>query len=110
MQYIIQGLRIKYNTLDDVGVTSSTGVSSLKIGGKSIRHKCTNLTFGSGQTLHSWAGISGQEKSTNDIVKKIERRDIVKGRWLSAKALVIDECMRSCTSFIELLTHALQCL
>jgi hypothetical protein len=34
IQHIIQGLRIKYNTMDDIGVTSSTGVLSLKIGGE----------------------------------------------------------------------------
>lgn len=78
MQYIIQGLHIKYNTLNDIDITSSTVVFSLKIDGKSICHKCMNLMFGSSQILHSWAGISNQEKSTNDIVKKIKYGDIVK--------------------------------
>lgn len=34
IQYIIQGLYIKYNTVDDIEVISNTGVLFSKIGGK----------------------------------------------------------------------------
>jgi ATP-dependent DNA helicase PIF1 len=47
--------------------------------------------LGIGQTLHSWAGVSGDEKGDPEMIKKIEQRDMIKARWLSAKALVIDE-------------------
>lgn len=91
IQRIIQGLRLKYNTYHDIGVTSSTGVSSLKIGG---------------QTLHSWAGVSGDEKGDTEMVKKIERKDMVKARWLSAKALVIDELPMITGQYIDRLDRA----
>jgi len=39
MQFIISGLRMKFNDAEAVGVTSSTGVSSLKIGGESLSSK-----------------------------------------------------------------------
>lgn len=36
MQFIIDGLCIKFNSTDAVGITSSTGVSALNIGGEFI--------------------------------------------------------------------------
>lgn len=88
MQFIIQGLRLKHTGVDEVGITSSTGVSSLKIGG---------------QTLHSWAGLTGLEKSFEVALKKIQHRDMVKWRWLFTKVLVVDELSMITAEYLDML-------
>lgn len=57
-----------------VGVTSSTGVSAVDIGG---------------MTIHSWAGMGLGEGHPTEIVKKMSR--MATPRWKKAKVLIIDE-------------------
>jgi ATP-dependent DNA helicase PIF1 len=61
------------NRIKDLAITSTTGVSAILIGGK---------------TLHSWAGI-GLGKS--DLIRKVKRNEIAIERWKSVKTLIIDE-------------------
>ncbi|KLO19972.1 hypothetical protein SCHPADRAFT_808166, partial [Schizopora paradoxa] len=59
-----------------VGVTASTGIASVNIGGT---------------TLHSWAGIGLGKESAKVLAGKVFGKDQVKKRWRQTRALVIDE-------------------
>jgi len=70
----------KTNILSDsekkLYVTSTTGISSLLINGK---------------TLHSYAGIGLGNKSSEFYIDKIKKNYKLKNRWINTKILIIDE-------------------
>jgi len=61
---------------DRVAVTSTTGVSAVAIGGR---------------TLHSWAGVQLAEEDAFYLYKKIRSKREKRERWLSVRTLIIDE-------------------
>ena len=70
---------IKYfteRTYKNVAITSTTGVSSLIIGGS---------------TLHSYLGIGLGRDSVNKLVSNIRKKSFYKNRWLELDILIIDE-------------------
>lgn len=75
LQRIIADLIAKY-TRRCVGVTASTGLASLNIGGT---------------TLHSFTGIGLGKEEPKDLVKKIRRNRKKLARWKALKVLIIDE-------------------
>ncbi len=64
------------NERNQLYVTSTTGISSLIIGG---------------QTIHRFCGIGTGEKSVDDLLKKILRSPTTKKRYLTTRVLIIDE-------------------
>lgn len=60
----------------NIGITSTTGISSLLIGGT---------------TIHSYLGIGLGNGSVEDIVHKITKNQRAKQRWMSLDILCIDE-------------------
>lgn len=75
LQRIIADLIAKY-TRRCVGVTASTGLASLNIGGT---------------TLHSFTGIGLGKEEPKDLVKKIRRNRKKLARWKALKVLIVDE-------------------
>lgn len=61
---------------EQVAVTSTTGVSAIDIGGR---------------TLHSWAGIGLGQGSTKSLARKIIKNKEALARWHWVRTLVIDE-------------------
>jgi ATP-dependent DNA helicase PIF1 len=57
-------------------VTSSTGLSSLLI---------------NGTTIHQYSGIGTGEKNIEYYVKSIQKKKIVRERWINTSVLIIDE-------------------
>lgn len=77
MRSIITDLRRKYiREPDRVAVTASTGLAACNIGGV---------------TLHSFSGIGIGKEPAPELVKKINRNQKAKQRWLRTKVLIIDE-------------------
>ena len=64
------------NTYKKVGITSTTGVSAVIIGGT---------------TLHSYLGIGLGTQSINQLVSNIRKRAFYRERWRTIDILVIDE-------------------
>jgi hypothetical protein len=67
------------DTTSTLGITASTGIASVNIGGT---------------TIHSWAGIGlGQESVKNMAGKILGQSTLVKvrDRWREVQALIIDE-------------------
>ena len=64
--------------VEDIAVTSTTGISSLNIGGK---------------TIHSWSGITPLTDFTDvdEFVKLTRQNNVKTNNWLFTKVLVIDE-------------------
>lgn len=73
---IIQLLKIKYGKLKRIGLTSTTGVSALLLGGT---------------TIHSFLGIGLGTESVDVLVKKISINKKALDRWRTIDILVIDE-------------------
>jgi len=72
-------IKIFGETPSKLGITASTGIASVNIGGT---------------TIHSWAGIGlGQESAKNLVGKILGQSKFVKvlDRWREAQALIIDE-------------------
>lgn len=59
-----------------VGVTASTGLAACNIGG---------------QTLHRFLGIGIGKASPEIMLKSIEKKPMLKRRWLTLRVLIIDE-------------------
>lgn len=59
-----------------VGVTASTGLAACNIGG---------------QTLHRFLGIGIGQASPEIMLKSIEKKPMLKRRWLTLRVLIIDE-------------------
>jgi ATP-dependent DNA helicase PIF1 len=72
-QFIEQYRNNKYNKPYSLGITSTTGVSAILIGGK---------------TLHSWAGIG---LGKGDLIEKVKSNINSLQRWACVKTLIIDE-------------------
>lgn len=75
LRAIIKGLRKKHK-LEEVGVTASTGLAALNIGG---------------ETLHRFAGIGLGNAESKDLISRVARRQDTSTRWKGCKALIIDE-------------------
>jgi ATP-dependent DNA helicase PIF1 len=65
-----------YKYQKTIGVTSTTGISALLLGGS---------------TLHSYLGIGFGKASVNYLVNKIKERPYLRRRWTSLDILIIDE-------------------
>ena len=74
--YIIEKIKNIYKEYKSVYVTSSTGVSAINIGGR---------------TLHSWAGVGLGKGEPKILIKKIKKNFKAKTRWRNVDILVIDE-------------------
>jgi ATP-dependent DNA helicase PIF1 len=72
-RFIEQYRNNKTNSPNSLGITSTTGVSAILIGGK---------------TLHSWAGIG---LGKGDLIEKIKTNINALKRWSTVKTLIIDE-------------------
>lgn len=73
---IIQYYRERNILWKNIGVTSTTGVSALIIGGS---------------TLHSFLGIGLGTDSVETIIRKINKNKKLKNRWKKLDVLIIDE-------------------
>jgi ATP-dependent DNA helicase PIF1 len=77
MRTIISDLRKKFiREPDRLAVTASTGLAACNIGGV---------------TLHSFAGIGLGKDDVFELVKKVNRNQKARNRWLRTKVLIIDE-------------------
>jgi ATP-dependent DNA helicase PIF1 len=72
-RFIEQYRNNKSNNPRSLGITSTTGVSAILIGGK---------------TLHSWAGIG---LGKGDLIEKVKSNINALERWACVKTLIIDE-------------------
>lgn len=75
LREIIKQLKKKYPA-EFMGVTASTGLAALNIGG---------------ETLHRFSGIGLGQLSADVLAKNILRRQEVSNRWKRCKVLIIDE-------------------
>ena len=75
LRWITKALKTRYEP-EDVAVTSSTGVSAVALGGR---------------TLHSWAGIGHGKGTVPALIKQVSMNEYVATRWRKARVLVIDE-------------------
>lgn len=77
-----------YKDVKTIGVTSTTGISSLLIGGT---------------TLHSYLGIGLGKGDVESLCKRIRKNRYIYNRWLELDTLIIDEVsMLSCSLFDKL--------
>jgi ATP-dependent DNA helicase PIF1 len=77
-----------YKNSKIIGITSTTGISALLIGGT---------------TLHSYLGIGLGNTSTESLIKKISSKRYLSNRWNDLEVLIIDEIsMLSPTLFDKL--------
>jgi ATP-dependent DNA helicase PIF1 len=82
----------KHKLERNIGVTSTTGISSLAINGK---------------TLHSYLGIGLAKESTIDLAQKIRSKATIRAVWKKTETLIIDEIsMMSPELFTKLETIA----
>ncbi|OLY82984.1 ATP-dependent DNA helicase pfh1 [Smittium mucronatum] len=73
---ISQLLNREDNSRGAVAITAPTGIAAFQIGGT---------------TLHSWAGVGLGKEPVEKLISNIMVRREAKGRWMSAKVLIIDE-------------------
>jgi len=71
LRHVIDKMRLK-----GLYVTSTTGISALPLGGR---------------TLHSWSGMGISPIDAKQLAKRIDRDDKLKERWINTKTLIIDE-------------------
>ena len=74
---VINGLRALLGS-EAVAVSASTGTAANLIGG---------------QTIHSWAGVGLAAKSRYQLVENIRANKTILDRWITVKAIVIDEIL-----------------
>lgn len=74
--HLINVFRGQYSPLKNIGITSTTGISALAIGGV---------------TLHSYLGINLGTGTVEELVSLIRKRPKIKKRWETLDTLVIDE-------------------
>ena len=77
-----------------VAVTATTGMAGSRINGTSVSPRIVqpkSSILYSGQTTHSWAGLTGSEKTVADALKRIKSNPQSVMRWNETKALVCDE-------------------
>ena len=74
--HIIKYFFNKYKNIKKIALTSTTGFSSLLIGGS---------------TIHSYLGLGVGKDSTKNLMTKILRRNIITDRWRKLDCLIIDE-------------------
>ena len=79
-----------YSYFKKIGVTSTTGISALNIGGK---------------TLHSYLKIGLGTDSTDDLYKSITASNFYKRIWTSLQILIIDEISMLSIDLFEKLEH-----
>tara|TARA_B100000161_G_scaffold265296_1_gene240888 strand:+ start:1273 stop:2529 length:1257 start_codon:yes stop_codon:yes gene_type:complete len=80
--YIKRNKKNKYN----IGITSTTGTSSILI---------------NGTTIHSYLGIGTGKKDVDSICDKINNNRYIKKRWLKLKTLIIDEISMLSANFFD---------
>ena len=86
-KYVIQTLKEKYKVYE-IAITAPTGIAAVNI---------------NGQTLHSWAGIGLGKESAHFLSKKLSRA--ARGRWISAKVILIDEISMVDSELLEKLSE-----
>jgi ATP-dependent DNA helicase PIF1 len=74
--YIIKTFYNNYNQYKKIGITSTTGVSAIILGGT---------------TLHSYLGIGLGEENIDTLYFKIKRNARAKRNWIMTDVLIIDE-------------------
>lgn len=72
---IVDALRKRFNN-DQVGITATTGLAAVNIGG---------------QTIHRWGGLGLAKGTVDKLVSDIKRRPDVLRRWRNCRVLIIDE-------------------
>lgn len=97
LRAITDALKQKTGYAFMVAVTASTGMASSRIGGMSSfpLHPRNEVDLQLGHTIHSWAGLTGSEKSLADALKRIKTNPQIPLRWLETKVLICDEGMSS---------------
>ncbi|CAG8836978.1 5363_t:CDS:1, partial [Cetraspora pellucida] len=75
LNVLIKKLYAKYGE-NKIGVTSSTGLSAMNIGGI---------------TLHSYTNIGIKDKTFEEIISLIKNNDYYFNKWINTKILIIDE-------------------
>lgn len=73
---VIQFYRERNMIFKNIGVTSTTGVSAIVIGGT---------------TLHSYLGIGIGTDNVENLIRKINKNKKIKNRWKTIDVLIIDE-------------------
>ncbi len=86
-KYVIQELKEKYKVYE-IAITAPTGIAAVNI---------------NGQTLHSWAGIGLGKESAHFLSVKLSRA--ARGRWISAKVILIDEISMVDSELLEKLSE-----
>lgn len=76
LQFLIAKLRLRPGGIQTVGVTATTGVAAINIGGI---------------TLHKWSGIGLGDKSKEALLSNLKRDEAACAVWRRARTLVIDE-------------------
>ncbi len=85
LSYIIKLLNSTYKS-DEIGVTASTGIAAVNIGG------CT---------LHSYLGLGLAQEDINTLREKIKSYKQVRNRWINTKVLIIDEISMIDSEFFD---------
>ena len=94
--YLIQQIILDYlkkgGEKEDIVVTSTTGISSLNIGGR---------------TIHSWSGLQPSTDLTdiNAFVLYIRKNNSLLNNWLYTKVLIIDEISMLSNSILDFLEN-----
>jgi ATP-dependent DNA helicase PIF1 len=57
------------------------------------------LRYLAGQTIHSWAGVTGSERTVSEALKRIRSSPHSLNRWRETKVLITDES-RHCFFFL----------
>lgn len=74
--FLIKEFYKKYRMIRNIGITSTTGVSAILIGGT---------------TLHSYLGLGLGEDTVDHLYQKIKRNSKANRNWKTIETLVIDE-------------------
>jgi len=85
LSYIITLLKSIYKSYE-IGVTASTGIAAIAIGG------CT---------LHSYLGLGLAQENIHLLREKIKKYRNVRNRWINTKVLIIDEISMIDSEFFD---------
>jgi hypothetical protein len=92
LRVVIDALEQKFGYAYMVAVTATTGMAGSRINGRPPLSDPYYLSrVLSGQTIHSWAGLTGLEATLADALKRIKSSPQSVQRWNETKVLVCDE-------------------
>lgn len=88
--YTIARLVAKFATTKNVACTALTGVAAANLRAEIQAH--TPQAAVDIRTLHNWSGIgNGRGRTTQDIIRRVERNAPARRRWQNTELLFIDE-------------------